>query len=98
VTRLKVTRLRAGQRIDVICDGGGCPFARRRATAPKRRRELTLTRLLKGERLRPGTLLRVRIRDPRRLEKTFSFELRAANRPVRTVRCSAPPDRRPRRC
>jgi hypothetical protein len=98
VTRLRIVRLRAGQRIDVRCDGDGCPFRSRRAAAPKRKRELNLTRLLDGERLLPGTLLRVRIRDARRLDKTFSFELRAGSRPVRTVRCSAPPDRRPRRC
>jgi Putative metal-binding motif/RTX calcium-binding nonapeptide repeat (4 copies) len=98
VTRLRVARLRAGQKIDVRCRGEGCPFRSREAAAPKRKREIDLTRLLKGDRLSPGTLLRVRIRNARRVEKTFSFELRAGSRPVRTVRCSSPPDRRLRRC
>ena len=98
VTRLRVSRLRRAQRITVICDGGGCPFGERTVAAPRRKRQLDLTRLLARERLRPGVLLRVRIRDARRVAKIFSYTLRAAAPPVRTVRCSAPPDRRLRRC
>ena len=98
VTRMRVTRLVAGQRIQVSCRGRGCPFRKRVTDAPKRKRRLNLTRLLADRRLLPGTLVRVRIRDRRKREKTFSYELRASDRPVRTVRCSAPPDRRVRRC
>lgn len=98
VTRIRLSRLRSGQRIRVSCRGRGCPFRKRSANAPTRRRRLDLTRWLARERLRPGTLLQVRIRNRRRVEKTVSFELRAADRPVRIVRCSAPPDRRLRRC
>ena len=98
VTRLRVSGLARRQRVTMLCRGHGCPFGRRKAAAPKRRRRLELTRPLARRRLAPGTVLRVRISDPRGLTKTFSYVLRSADRPLRTVRCTAPPTRRQRRC
>jgi hypothetical protein len=49
-----------------------------------------LTRLLKGRRLRPGTVLTITITKPSWVGEVFAFTMRASHEPRFAVQCLAP--------
>jgi Putative metal-binding motif len=85
--RLVVTDLPARATVRVTCGRArrpkrsGCGFRRRsfRTTAP--RPSLDLSRVLNGRRLRPGTVVRVRITAPRAIGKTLRYRMRRGATP-----------------
>jgi hypothetical protein len=83
VFELVVKGVPAGGRVEVRCDGKGCPFARR-AVAP-RRGKATLTRLFAGRKLARGTVLEVRVTAPGMVGKVVRYTMRAQRRLPRTA-------------
>jgi hypothetical protein len=94
-TRLKLTRLKKGERVTMTCKGRGCPFKRARKKVT--RKAMNVLPMLHGAHLGRGALLVIRVRDTRGVEKLFRFTTGATGT-LRTVRCASPPDGRVRRC
>jgi PKD domain len=87
-------------RVRVICRGSRrCPFGRRGRTFTPRRGEVTLNRAFRNRRLRPGTVIEVRITAPGLIGKVVRIQVRRARAPMRTALCLPPGTARPqRRC
>jgi hypothetical protein len=83
VYELVVKGVPAGGRVEVRCDGKGCPFARR--TAKPRRGKVTLTKLFAGRKLARGTVLEVRVTAPGMVGKVVRYTMRAQRRLPRTA-------------
>jgi hypothetical protein len=76
---LRVTALRAGDRIEVRCRGKGCPFRLKRRTAQAGRPSVNLVSLFKRRFLRRGAVVEVRV-----LRENFIgrvLQLKVTNRP-----------------
>jgi hypothetical protein len=63
VTTLTLTRVPARARVELLCSGGGCAFARRRIGMRGASR-VALARVFRGARLRAGTAVQVRVTVP----------------------------------
>ena len=61
VVGLVLVDLDGRERVRITCKGKGCTRKTRRARAGKRAESLILDRLVRGQRLRPGAQLAVRI-------------------------------------
>jgi hypothetical protein len=94
-------------RVIVRCRGRGCAFRRlsrsasSRARAPRARAWATRVirvRRLRGQLLRPGALLVVRITKPDTIGKYTSFRIRRGKSPLRKDRCLVPGSPKPVRC
>jgi hypothetical protein len=81
VRSLSFRWLPRGTSIALRCRGHGCPVARA-ATTTRRAGAYRVTRLLgRRHRLRPGAVLTVTVRAPRRLTRTFRWTIRARRAP-----------------
>jgi RTX calcium-binding nonapeptide repeat (4 copies)/Putative metal-binding motif len=89
VERLRLNRVRRGQRVRLRCSGGGCKFKSRRVRVRKRG-ELNLTRSLRGARLRGGSKLTIRVTARNGVAKQFAFTFRRGAAPIFLIRCSEP--------
>jgi hypothetical protein len=89
VYQLSVKGVPAGGRVEVRCDGKGCPFAKRSVAA--RRGKVSLTRLFRGRRLARGTVLEVRVTAPGMVGKVVRYTMRAQRRlPHTAALCLGP--------
>jgi len=103
--RLVVTDLPAGATVVVRCGRRGKPrrsgcgrLRRSRTVVQEARRRLVLTGLLKGRRLRRGTVVEVRVGAPQAIGKVLRYRMRPGRAP-RVGRLCLPPGRsRPTRC
>ncbi len=86
------------ERVRITCKGKGCERKTRRARAGKRAESLILDRLVRGQRLRPGAKLAVRITRRDGVRKTVSFTARSGRSPKQRTRCAAPAGGRVARC
>ena len=100
VGRVLVERARKGMRVTVRCRGRGCPTRLRRGTGRRvtRSRTLRLSHLFRGASLAPGTLVEIRVHDPRALGVVERYRIRRGLPPSHVTRCLAPERRRPMRC
>ena len=96
LTRLRVRGAPAGAKLVVRCDGGGCPRARRRVTLVDG--GARLTGRFAGRRLRPGTVVELRITAPGRIGRVERLVVRRRKDPRRTVLCLPPGGAKPQRC
>jgi hypothetical protein len=97
LTRAVVNDVPVGATVIVRCRGGGCPFKSK--TIRHRHGQVKLTRAFRHRRLRPGTVVEVRITAPGRIGKVSRLIIRRAKAP-RAPRplCLPPGATRPERC
>ena len=94
--RLVVRKIPRGARVEVRCRGGGCPFARR-TLRRNRRGSASATKLFRGRRLRPGTVVEVRVTARYAIGAVRRLRMRSGSRPQSTTLCLPPGSTRPRR-
>lgn len=80
LTALKLTELPAGAAIKVTCAGKGCPKRAVRATGTGK----VTIRALAARKLKPGTVLRVRVTAKGAPSRTFTVRVRATKAPLIT--------------
>jgi Ca2+-binding RTX toxin-like protein len=98
IVGLVLVDLDGGERIRVSCRGEGCRFKSRRHKAGRRADALILDEQVRGQNLRPGARLIVRVTRADRVRKTFTFTMRANRSPKQAIRCDAPGNGRVARC
>jgi Ca2+-binding RTX toxin-like protein len=81
VRALTVRRVPARGTVRLSCRGRGCPISARRLRV--RRTRATATTLLRRARLRPGTVIELRITAPETRRKTVRYTVRANRAPRR---------------
>jgi hypothetical protein len=94
--RLLLRALPAGARVRLRCRGRGCPFARRRV--PTRAGAANAGRHLAGARLRPGTVLELRVTAAGAPAQVLRYTIRRGKRPRLTRLCRPPGARALGRC
>jgi PKD repeat protein len=98
--RLLTVQAPRGARVDLLCNGHGCPFRRRHRTVAI---GASLTRTLRFRQfrrhtLRVGTTLRVLVSDRTAIGKYTRFRVRRSVPPLRLDRCLPPAARSPIVC
>ena len=96
LTRLRVRGAPAGAKLAVRCDGRGCPGIRRRVKLVDG--GASLSGRFAGRRLRPGTVVELRITAPGRIGRVERLVVRRRKDPRRTVLCLPPGGAKPQRC
>jgi hypothetical protein len=89
VERLRLSRVRRGERVRLRCTGGGCKFKSRNVRVRKGGK-LNLTKRLDGSRLRGGARLTILVRARNGVAKQFAFTFRRGAAPIFLIRCSEP--------
>jgi hypothetical protein len=98
VVGLVLVDLDGRERVRITCKGPGCGFKVKRARAGRRAVSLILDRLVRGQRLRPGARLAVRVTRRDGVKKTVTFTVRAGRFPTQKTACTAPGDGKVARC
>jgi hypothetical protein len=96
LTRLRVTGVPAGARVQVRCKGRGCPFAKRSFRV--RRGRANASRKVRRAKLRHGTRIQVRITKRGWIGKVVIYKVPRRGLPNGRVRCLAPGATRPAAC
>ena len=96
LTRLRVRGAPAGAKLAVRCDGRGCRGIRRRAKLVDG--GASLSGRFAGRRLRPGTVVELRITAPGLIGRVERLVVRRRKDPRRTVLCLPPGGAKPQRC
>ena len=96
--RLAVKPAEADSKISVSCKGGGCPFKVRTRTVREQAASYSLVSLVGRAKLRPRTVLTVRVTKPSALGTLVRFKIRAAAAPTVTMSCQTPGTSGPTRC
>jgi hypothetical protein len=94
-TSLTIKGIPRGGRIELRCQGRGCPFARK---ALRVRGHADLAGRLRGRHLAIGTTLQVRVIKKGWTAKVFVFRVRANRKPQVSFRCLRPGTRRLTSC
>jgi hypothetical protein len=98
-TALIVRNVPAGATVRVTCKGKGCRKKRIVKRVRKATRRVNLAKAMRrNNRLRPRTLVEVRVTAPGRIGKVFQFRIRAFKAPSTKTLCLPPGAKRPRRC
>jgi hypothetical protein len=95
---LKVKPARAGDTIRAACKGKGCKRKRMRVAVAKNGAGVSLTRLVKGAKLKPGARIEIRITRPGSLGRFRRFTIRSGKVPRQTRRCLVPGSAKPVKC
>jgi hypothetical protein len=91
LTRLRLTGVPARARVQVRCTGRGCPFAVRRAKAPRRGVVDALAALTRRQRtLRAGQRLEVRVTETGKVGKVVRYAVRRGRPPAPATLCLPP--------
>jgi hypothetical protein len=93
---LTISRIPPAGMVEIICHGGGCPFAMRSFSPVSRR--VVLAPAFEGSRLRPGTTLELDITAPNDVGKVAIFTIRSGAEPALVERCLPPGAHSPTRC
>jgi Putative metal-binding motif/RTX calcium-binding nonapeptide repeat (4 copies) len=98
VTRLRFSGIPSRGKVRVRCIGKrkGCPFSSRKLKVKKRK--AAATRLLKNAKLKPGTVLEVRITAPETIGKVVRYRMRSHALPKIKNLCLPPGKKKPGRC
>jgi hypothetical protein len=96
LTRLRVTGVPAGAKVQVRCHGRGCPFGKRRFRV--RRGRADATRRFKRAKLRHGVRIQVRVTKPGMIGKVVVYRVPRHGLPHGRVRCLAPGAKKPAAC
>lgn len=99
--RLVVRDLAAGDVVQLSCSGRGCRKSMQRTVSVRKAaKSLSLTRFVRGIRLRPRTTLSVRISHSQQIARQFRYTMRSqgSGTPRLTVQCKDPGATQRRRC
>jgi hypothetical protein len=96
VRLLTISSIPPAGMVQIICHGGGCPFAMRSFSPVSRR--VVLAPVFKGSRLRPGATLELEITGPNRVGKVAIFKILAGQAPSLSESCLPPGAKSPTRC
>ncbi len=96
-TELTLTGLPKKSRVTLLCNGHGCPFAKRSFNAPKRGK-LPLASVLKQSHLSPHTTVELEITAPNDIGEVVIFTVIGGKQPSETFRCLPPGAHRPSAC
>jgi len=94
--KLVVSHIPRGGHVEVLCHGGGCPFARRTFSAHKG--TVTLTRLFKSSHLRPGATLQIEVLAAGQIGEVEIFKIHSDSEPSLRKSCLQPGASHPTRC
>lgn len=83
--------------VKIRCKGRGCPKSKT-LRIRKAKRRVSLTRYVRGRRLRPGAVLQITVTKPGTIGKVFRYSIRARKLPRKRELCLNPGARRPTRC
>jgi hypothetical protein len=97
-TGVTIRRIHAGSTLRMACSGRGCPFRTRSRKLKRDQRKLTLSRPLRGARLRPGARFEARLTRPGTVGVIARYTVRAGKPPARRDLCLSPGAKRPTRC
>jgi hypothetical protein len=97
VRQQQVKPIVAGTSVVLRCTGRGCPFKRRTLT-PKAGASAELTRLFEKRKLRPGTLIEVRVLRPGLIGRVVRYRIRRSKRPAAQTMCLVPGAAAPGAC
>ena len=86
----------AGDRLEVLCHGGGCPFAHHLIRRP--RRQVKLAPLFAGRHLRPRSTIELIVTGSDQVGDVLFLTVRSDNTPAEKIRCLPPGFRRPAAC
>jgi hypothetical protein len=101
VTRVRNLRVRdapPGAMVRVSCRVRRCALRKRRSVTIGSTGRASLMRVFRHRRLRPGTLVEVRITAPNMVGKVVRYRTRRGDVPRNRVLCLPPGVRKPRRC
>jgi hypothetical protein len=96
VTKLQVKDAPAGAKLRVTCKGKGCPFARR--SVKLKQGAANLSKRFKDKRLRPGTVIELRVTSAGTIGKVQRITIRKRKDPKRVALCLAPGASKPKKC
>ncbi len=97
-TDLYVRRASGGSTIRLRCTGRGCSFKTKLLQVKRAQAKLTLRKLVRGARLRPGTRLRISITMPKTVGVDTTLTVRNKQNPARHDACLLPGATRTSRC
>jgi hypothetical protein len=92
---LTVSKIPRKGTVEVICHGGGCPFAKR-SFSPKAGK-VSLASLFKGG-LKPHATLELEVTAPNEVAKVATFTILAGAQPSAVASCLPPGAKSPTRC
>lgn len=95
-TALRIRRLPAGSRVRLRCRGKGCPFKRRKVSVAKGTANLLPP--LRRAKLRPRTVVEIRVTAPESIGRVISLRVRQGKAPRKRTRCLPPGTTRPVAC
>jgi hypothetical protein len=95
-TKLSVAPVPTGGHVAVLCRGKGCPF-KRKSVAPRNRRA-NLLRLVRRAKLRPRTVLEIRVTAPATIGTDLRFTMRRNKGPRLRALCLRPGASAPSAC
>ena len=93
--QLTVSKIPKNGKVDVICSGGGCPFATR-TFAPKHGKVALASQFKRG--LRPRATVEIVISAPNSVAKVAVFTIERGTQPTVADRCLPPGAKKPARC
>ncbi|HVF78282.1 MAG TPA: hypothetical protein VNA28_08280 [Solirubrobacteraceae bacterium] len=96
--RLVVKPVHAASSIRVSCTGTGCPFKVRNRKIVTMKPSYSLMSLMRRAKLRPRTVVEVRMTKPNMIGRVVRFKIRASASPTVTRLCQLPGARRPSAC
>jgi hypothetical protein len=95
--KLNVSKVPAGGKVQVLCTGKGCAFARK--SAPVKGGGASLVKLFKGRKLKPGAVIEVRVTAPGMTGQVVRFTVRKGKKtPARSTLCLALGAAKPAAC
>jgi hypothetical protein len=93
---LAISRVPAVAMVEVVCLGGGCPFAMR--SFPPVGHRVALTPAFRGSHLRPHTTLELEITATNHVGKVAVFTIQSGQQPTLRENCLPPGAKGPTRC
>jgi hypothetical protein len=95
VDLLRIPQMVSGARVQLSCQGSGCPGGR---LFRPRSRSLNLTPLFTGSQLGPGTKIELVVTATNTIGRVVAYTTRPGATPAETVRCLPPGYRKPVAC
>ncbi|MEA2424846.1 MAG: hypothetical protein QOH13_1256 [Thermoleophilaceae bacterium] len=98
VKKLQLKPAIAGSSVVVTCKGKGCAFKKKTLAVGKAAGRLELAQLFKKRKLKPGTVIEIRVTKPAFVGKFFTLSTHAHKRPAAQTLCLPPGAAKPSAC
>ncbi|HYI19394.1 MAG TPA: FG-GAP-like repeat-containing protein [Solirubrobacteraceae bacterium] len=97
-SKLRVKPARAGDTVRFACKGDGCKRTKSKVAVKKDGGGVSLSKFVKGARLKPGTKVEIRVTRPAAIGHFRRFTVRSGKPPKQTRRCLVPGSPKPVKC